>query len=95
MGKLLYLSRKIHRLLVLIISVLILIMAGTGTLLKYQSFVSNNFPSIDLGAVRYLHGNLSLFFIIVLILMAASGLILYFLPEIIKRRGKKDIDVKQ
>ena len=81
------LSKKIHRLLVLLMLFLTLIMAGTGIMLKYLSFFDRHFHFIDLGLVRYLHNNLSIVFTIVLLLMALTGTIMYFIPYIQSRKA--------
>ena len=72
------LSKKIHRLLVLAISVLILFMAATGAALKFSGFFSKYLPFLNLGLVRYLHSGLSLYFTAALIFMGATGLYMYF-----------------
>lgn len=81
------LSRKIHRLLVLLITVLGLAMAGSGLLLKYPSFVSQSLSFIDLGLLRYLHNRLSPWFGILLTLMALTGVVMYFYPVYMKRKA--------
>lgn len=88
MLKLMFISRKIHRVFVLIISVLILIMAGTGTILKYPG-ITTVIP-FDLGVVRYIHNNLSTVFTIALLVMMATGLALYLIPIIVRSRNKKN-----
>jgi len=73
------LAKKIHRMIVLIIIVVGLLMAGTGTLLKY-SFVSEKLTFIDLGLIRFLHNNLSPVFSIVFLGMLITGFIMYLFP---------------
>jgi|WetSurMetagenome_2_1015567.scaffolds.fasta_scaffold37239_2 hypothetical protein len=70
--------RKIHRLLVLVISVATLLMAFTGLLLKYPR-ITNILP-FDLVTIRNLHNVASPFFTIILVLMMISGLVMYFYP---------------
>jgi len=82
MVKLHFLSKKIHRLFVLIITVLIVVMAVTGTMLGHPSW----FVSFDLGMVRFVHNRLSDYFTVVLVLMLVSGLYMYFFPILNKRR---------
>ncbi|MEK7597208.1 MAG: hypothetical protein AAB441_01025 [Patescibacteria group bacterium] len=72
-------SRKIHRFLVLIISVIGLLMAGTGTLLKY-TFISKKLTFIDLGLIRSFHNNLSPYFVVVFLGMLITGLAMYLFP---------------
>ncbi|VVA43985.1 conserved hypothetical protein [Candidatus Roizmanbacteria bacterium] len=79
MTNLYLLSRKIHRLLVLIIAVIGVLMAGTGTLLKY-TFISEKLTFIDLGLIRFLHNNLSPYFAIVFLGMLITGLFMYIFP---------------
>lgn len=81
------LSKKIHRILVVLMLFLTLIMAGTGIMLKYLSFFDRHFHFIDLGLVRYLHNSLSVVFTIVLLLMALSGTLMYFIPYIQSRKA--------
>lgn len=73
------LSRKIHRILVLIISVVGIIMGLTGILLKY-TFVATKFTFIDLGLIRFIHNNLSPIFSIVFMGMLITGLFMYIYP---------------
>lgn len=70
------LSRKLHRILVIVLCLLTILMAGTGTILKY-TFVSAKLPFIDVGLTRYLHNQLSPLFTIALILMMTTGIIMY------------------
>ncbi len=83
--------RKIHRIFVLTIVVLTIIMAGTGSLLKYSSFASK-ISFIDLGLVRYLHNNLSPWFTLALVIMTLTGLVMYFYPWYIKRKKVISLD---
>ena len=78
------LSRKIHRILVLIISVIGLLMAGTGIMLKY-TFISERLTFIDLGLIRFLHNNLSPYFAIVFFAMFITGLFMYLFPLLQKK----------
>ena len=78
MTNLYLLSRKIHRLLVLMIFVSGAIMAITGIMLKFQLG--------DLAKVGYLHNQMSLIFAVILFLMAISGLIMYLYP-ILKQKN--------
>lgn len=68
------LAKKIHRLLVLLITFLTVVMAGTGILMKYSIAV------IDLGMTRYIHNKLSVIFTVTLGLMALTGLLMYLIP---------------
>lgn len=70
------LSRKIHRILVLIISVVGLLMALTGMLLKY-TLIATKFTFIDLDLIRYIHNNLSPIFSFVFLGMLVTGLFMY------------------
>jgi len=79
MTNLYILSRNVHRILFLIISVVGLLMVLTGMLLKY-TFIATKFTFIDLGLVRYIHNNLSPAFSIIFSLMAITGIIMYIFP---------------
>lgn len=74
-------SRKIHRIFILVISVLTILMAGTGVLLKY-TFVAAKFSFIDLGLIRWIHNQMSLFFSITLVGMMLTGVVMYVFPLI-------------
>lgn len=85
MTKIYLYARTIHRFLVMIISFLTLIMAGTGLILR-QAREGKNLPnSIDVNLARYIHNQLSVLFTVVLILMALSGIIMYIYPLIKKK----------
>lgn len=81
-------ARKTHRLLVLILTVLTLVMAGTGVVLRYISFFLKVFPSLDINLLRYVHNKLSPYFSIALVLMAISGLYMYLHVWWIKRKNR-------
>ncbi len=85
MANLYVLSRKIHRVLVLMISVIGLLMAVTGIFLKY-TFISEKLTFIDLGLIRFLHNNLSPYFVIVFFGMLVTGLFMYLFPLMQKRQ---------
>jgi len=76
-------AKKVHRILVLIITVISLLMALTGSILKYPILSFNLF---DLNLIRYLHNQLSPFFGIVLTFMIITGIWMYFYPELQKRK---------
>ncbi len=59
---------------------------GTGLILKY-AFIVTKFQFLDLGLMRYLHNIFSVFFSIALSLMIVTGLLLYFLPLLIRRKA--------
>ncbi|MBI5733874.1 MAG: hypothetical protein HY973_02935 [Candidatus Kerfeldbacteria bacterium] len=80
-------AKKTHRLLVVVIVFVTLIMAGTGTVLKYPELAKYLFK-LDLNWVRYLHNELSPIFTTILILMMLSGLIMYWYPWHTRRSAK-------
>ncbi|MBI5037544.1 MAG: hypothetical protein HZC01_02470 [Candidatus Kerfeldbacteria bacterium] len=82
-------TKKIHRLLVLIISTLGLIMAITGIIMKYPDIAHNILGSINLGQVRNLHNKLSPIFSIALFLMALTGLWMYVYPSLAAWRRRR------
>ena len=83
-------SKKIHRLLVLVMTFLIVLMAGTGLVMKYSEFVSNNLSVINLSLARYIHNNLSVAFTIGSIAMAITGLFMYFIPYIQSKKAENE-----
>ena len=83
MIKLYLFSKKIHRILVIVIITLGIIMSVTGTTLKYPFFA--RLFNLDLGLIRQLHNNLSPFFVVVLLLMSLTGLMMYSYPLLRKR----------
>lgn len=85
MTKIYLYARTIHRFLVIIISFLTLIMAGTGIIL-HQSSEGESLPKfIDVNLARYIHNQLSILFTIILILMALSGIVMYIYPLLKKK----------
>jgi len=76
--------RKIHRLLVLVMSVSIILMTFTGILMKYPRIT--NYLPFDLVTVRSIHNAASPLFSIILVLMMISGLVMYFYPIILRRK---------
>lgn len=71
------LAKKIHRLLILFITVLGLIMVSTGLMMRYP--VLFDWFSFDPVTIRRIHNTLSTYFAIVLILMMITGLCMYFI----------------
>ncbi len=84
MTKIYLLAKKIHRMLVLMITFLSLLMGATGLMLKYPTL--NFFGLIDLGLARYLHNQLSPLFGIGLTLMITTGVWMYLYPALQKRK---------
>jgi hypothetical protein len=60
-------------------------MGGTGILLKYYDLAT--FFNINLYQVRVLHREVSGWFVVVLSVMMLTGLVMYLVPEILKRRN--------
>lgn len=75
-------SRKIHRLLVVFVTVLGLVMAGTGTVMRFPSLLPQG-----VGAMVEIHETVSVFFAAILVLQIITGLVLYVFPLI--RKPKK------
>jgi len=86
--KLYLFAKKIHRYLMLGILFSTMLMVGTGSVLKYPEL----FRFVDYDLARYLHSQLSLLFSIFLVLMAASGILLYVVPLVVARRKKKQAE---
>lgn len=83
MTKYYFFAKKLHRTLVLIITILSLLMMLTGLMLKYPAL---SFNLINLGLIRYLHSQLSPLFGSVLTLMIITGIWMYLYPELQKRK---------
>lgn len=79
--KLYLISKKVHRLLVIMMLVMGTIMGLTGVIMKYPS-VLRFFPFVDLGLNRYLHNNLSIIFVMGLGCMIITGTYMYLFPTI-------------
>jgi len=69
-------ARKIHRVLVLIITSFSFFMAITGVMLKYPKIGYK--LGLDGQIIRYIHNQLSPWLTITLMLMAGTGLFMYF-----------------
>lgn len=82
-------ARMMHRLLVLVMVVLTLIMAITGSMMKYPLAVRLIF-FLDPVFARYIHNMISPFFSFALLGMAATGLYMYFYPMIRRNMMKKE-----
>jgi uncharacterized membrane protein YozB (DUF420 family) len=80
LAKLAVMSRKIHRLLVMIIIPLGLTQMVTGVKLKYPHLV----PFLTAPAASNAHSLLGIWFSIVLFLMMITGLFLYLYPTLQK-----------
>lgn len=86
MTKVYNIVKKIHRLLVLILTTFLLIMGLTGLALKYQGVANALAWVADRPTMRSVHNSLSLLFAIALLLMVVTGLLMYILPPLIRRR---------
>jgi hypothetical protein len=65
--------KTIHRIFMYATTFLVIIMSGTGTILKFPL----KFRSLDLAYIRFLHNELSIYFTISLFLMMISGIYMY------------------
>ena len=72
-------AKKIHRFLVILISTIGILMAGTGTFLKFI-IISEKLSFVDMEQIRLIHNNLSPYFAVVFLGMLITGLIMYFFP---------------
>lgn len=81
-------ARKIHRYLVILISVIGLVMSVTGYKMHEALEGTNVLPFIDYAAARVLHNQLSTLFAIVLGIMMFTGIFLFLYPWIIKLTRK-------
>lgn len=82
-GKLAYISRRIHRVLLFIIIIIGIIMMITGATMKFPDLVP--FDQIQ---ARIIHNSVSAIFSIVFTGMMVTGIIMYITPWIIKRSQK-------
>lgn len=89
MAKLFKFVRIVHRLLVLVVTTLVLTMSLTGMSLKYTTTTLRLFPALDIAQLRYVHNQLTPYLSAVLIIMALSGLGMYILPPLMRRRARK------
>lgn len=80
LSKLIVAARKIHRFFVLIIVSLTGIMVLTGMKMKYPLIL----PFYDALAARRLHNTASTLFAVAIIVMSATGLLLYLYPHLQK-----------
>ena len=85
MNNLYLLSRKIHRILILLIIMSTLIMAFTGMILKNPGIGQT--LGLNSSLIRYLHNNFSLVFVSILSMMMVTGLVMYLFPYF-KRSSK-------
>jgi hypothetical protein len=81
-------SRKIHRYLVILISVIGLVMMVTGYKMHQASEGNVVFPFIDSAGTRTLHNQLSTLFAVVLGGMILTGIFMYIYPWIVQLTRK-------
>ena len=81
MIKLYIFSKKIHRLLALIVAILASIMTVTGLSMKYGWF-------LDPITARVIHNLFSLYFVIALVPMGLTGLVMFVFPYWQKQKNK-------
>jgi hypothetical protein len=81
-------SRKIHRILVIIISILGFVMMTTGTIIKFpEIFVSFG---INVYFMREIHNTFSIFFSIIFFGMAVTGIVMYVYPILLRKSSTKN-----
>ena len=85
MQKIYLFAKQVHRLLVVLISGLGAVMALTGLMLKYPGLLGFG----NLGLVRLVHSSMSTAFAAVLVLMILTGLVMYSVPWLQKRRARR------
>lgn len=83
-GKLSYYSRRLHRLTLWFVVVLGLVQMVTGLALKYPQLTFFN-----QGSVRLLHFQTASWFTIAFGIQLITGMVMYFIPMIIKYKQKK------
>lgn len=89
MTSLYLLSKRFHRYLVLIILGLTLVMAGTGLIMRYPSWFAWLPAWLDMGKVRFLHGQVSTYFAIAMVVMALTGGYMYFHTLWVQRKQER------
>lgn len=83
--KLSFTARKIHRLSLIFVVVLGLLQMVTGITMKYPTI----FSFFDQGFVRLLHFTLADWFALFFGIQMLTGLIMYFIPILIRRMQQK------
>jgi hypothetical protein len=78
--KLAVFSRKIHRILVVFITVLGTVMAVTGVTMHEAGEGNKLLSFIDINSAEEIHNTLSVYFAVVLALMIITGLFMYLFP---------------
>lgn len=86
MTKLYLWAKVIHRLFLYLTSFLILFMSITGIVLKYSFF--SNLPFLDVGLMRFLHNDFSIYFVFSLFVMMLTGGYMYLFP-LLRRRSSE------
>ncbi len=81
-------AKKIHRLFLFLTSFLIIFMSITGIILKFSFFSSLSF--LDLGLMRSLHNDFSIYFVISLGIMMLTGIYMYLFP-LLRRRNDQQL----
>jgi ABC-type Na+ efflux pump permease subunit len=81
-------SKTIHRLTMFAMIGFSFIMGITGTLMRF-AFFATVMPGLDLTLVRFIHGQFSPFFSIILTIMMASGTYMYWFPWYSRRQAQK------
>lgn len=84
-GKISYYARKLHRLFLLLIIITGIIMMGTGTAMKYPDLAP-----IDQIQARIIHSAVSTWFSVIFVFMMITGLVMYFVPVILKLRQRSN-----
>lgn len=79
-------TKTLHRIFLYLASYLIIFMSFTGIILKYPFF--SRFTFLDLGLLRSLHNEFSIYFVVSLGVMMITGIYMYLFP--ILRRKRKE-----
>jgi hypothetical protein len=85
MSKIFIWSKTIHRLFLYITTFLVFFMSISGILSKFIFF--NSLPFIEIGLIRKLHNDLSIYFVLSLTVMMITGLYMYIFP-LLQNRNK-------
>lgn len=89
MTKLYLLSKTIHRIFLYLTSYMLIFMSVTGIMLKYSFFRDWRF--LDLGLIRYLHNEFSIYFAVSLGIMMLTGFAMYLFPLMRRKPSSKPL----
>ena len=81
-------AKKVHRLMVLALTLFLLLMGGTGLIMRYPHLAIGPLEN-KLVAIRAFHNELSIYFFVALSLMVLTGLTMYTVPPIQRWQARR------